>query len=180
VSRRKRLTIWTVLLILVLIGCVGYSYDRFAAAKARAVETARDTQACRRLRQRIERLRQRPQMAEAKALDRPKLTSRIQQTAREAGIGPGKRGNLVRIDPSARGRRLGETVYTEKPVHVTLERVTLDQLMQMLGPLTKRRGMRCQHINLTPPSASKRGRRWNAELTLNYLVYAPSSDQPGG
>ena len=174
--RPSRRTMLTLALIGALLATAGYSYDRMSAARARAAEAASDTAACRRLQRRIEALRQRPKLAESRALKHPQIAERVEAAAREARIGPGQTANLVRVDPAKRAVRLGNSVYTEKPVHVSLDRIKLEQLFAFMRPLVSgAKGLSGRRIALTAPRGSERGRRWNAELTLTYLIYAPQS-----
>jgi hypothetical protein len=167
--------------MLAALGVVAFwSYGRMAGARARAADAASDTQACEVLQAQIEGLRQRPKLAEEKATEQPKIVGRIQQSADEALIGPGYTASLVRIDPSARPIRLGESAYTEKRVTVSLDQLKLGQLVDFLYPLiADRRGLRTKRIALTAPRTDELGDRWNVELTLGYLIYSPRTPAPG-
>jgi cell division protein FtsB len=172
--RFDRLTVLTLLLVAALIGTAAWRYQHLAAARERARASAADTRAAQRLKQEIASLRRQPKLAKTRAIQQPAIASQVENAANQAGIGEGP-SQLVRIDPAQRPRRLEGSIYQAKPVHIALSKVTMEQLVGMLRPLLEAdRGLACKRIHLTAPADQPRGKRWNSDLTLTYLIYRPA------
>jgi hypothetical protein len=125
---------------------------------------------CRRLVDRIRELERRSRRAEDRERVPDRTTGRIEAAATNAGI---PRGRLVRIAPEP-ARRVGETVYKEKPTRVVLRKATLKQIVTMVHRLTRGEGgLRAKSLRLTAPSRNATQNLWDAEVVLVYLIYEP-------
>ena len=170
----RRTTVLFTLLAALLAGLAVWNC-RFMTEKRRARSVAlADLQRCRQIVWKIAALRRRPSMA----CDEERLSAETigltEQAAKSAGIRTDK---LTRITP-APPRRLGDTVYKEKPTQVLLKNVTLEQLVGMLYSLAGgEKGLHPKSLRLTAPRADDCGETWNAELVLTYLIYDPPSSK---
>ncbi len=171
---RRRSVIFFVVLAALLVGLVVWSHRFMAAQRSAAFAAREDARRCRQIATKIETLRRRPAMAADQERLSAETTGLTEQAARAAGITADK---LARITP-APPRRLGETVYKEKPTQVLLKNVTLKQLVGMIHSLAGgQRGLHLKSIRLTAPRADDCGETWNAELVLTYLIYDPPSSR---
>jgi hypothetical protein len=79
----------------------------------------------------------------------------------------------VRITPQP-PRRVEETVYKEKPTHVMLKDVSLQQVGQMVAALLNSdAGLAAKSIRLGAPRSDDTSALWSAELVVTYLIYDP-------
>lgn len=158
-------------IVLVLLTGVGVSWgwreltgqrDRLARARGDLAESKAAAD-------RIEIFRLRPSLAEENERALDTINSLVETSARQAGVSP---GSLKRIAPEP-PVRLAETVYKEKPTVVLVKSVTLEELTKFLYRLIGDGELHARSLRLTSPSAEDTGERWNAEVTLTYLIYDP-------
>jgi len=176
-NARRR--ILAVCLAAALIAAALQAYGFMADRREAAIKARADMERCGRIAAIIEALRARPAVAcEAERLA-AETTGLTERAARSAGIAP---GSLVRITP-APPRRVGESVYKEKPTQVLLKNVTLRQLVTMVHALGEAdAGLQANSIRLTSPGRDDdglpltrgvKGGLWTAEVVLTYLIYDP-------
>lgn len=163
-------------LLLVLVLAVVTCYRHLARQRDLAERSRDDLVTCRRLAGQIRRARNRPRVA-AEAATRPSATTaQIEAAATTAGL-PSDR--LVRIFPEP-ARRLGDTVYKEKPTQVILRNVTLEQLVALAhGLIDGDQPLHSKSIRISAPSAQDTFDNWHAELVFTYLIYEPPVTAPG-
>ena len=166
----RRMVVLRVVLACLLGVTALWSYRHMARQKRLARAAAADLAECSRIAVAIGRTRRRPAMASDHERLAAETTTLIERSARSAGIA-GHR--LVRIAPQA-PRRLGETVYREKPTRVLLKNIALRQLVVLIHSLMSAdRGLNVRAIRVTAPRADDTGDRWNAEFVATYLIYDP-------
>lgn len=103
----------------------------------------------------------------------PALNRRLTSAALTAGIS----GELASIEPG-QPLRLRETDYTETPVYLRLNAVTLRQVGNFLTDLSSHdAAVRAKTIELTPPQAPPQtpsaSERWTTDIGLAYQTYSP-------
>lgn len=153
-----------------LVGAAAWSYGFMADRREAAASAESSLDRSRSVAARIEQLRRRPNLATDQQRLTAETTGIIELAARSAGIRTDK---LVRITPEP-ARRVGDTVYKEKPTQVLLRNVTLQQLTGMTYKLSDRlKPLHPQSIRLSAPRAEDSGGLWTAELVLTYLIYDP-------
>jgi len=168
--KRELWLIGTMLALLLLT--VLWSYGQMSASKEAVLSAAQDTAQCRHLADRIGQLQHKPSLAGSSELAMTELARLIEQAAAGSEI-PG--GSLVRITPEA-ARRIGDSVYKEKPTQVLLRNVTLGQIVRFLHSLTGNdSGLEARQIRLSAPRDQQTGDQWVLEATLGYLIYAPAT-----
>jgi hypothetical protein len=111
--------------------------------------------------------------------DPQEVSRRLNTAAAVAGI-PDK---LKDVDPKNPPVRLGNTDYSEQPVILRFEGITLQQLTRYLHELaTSDPGSRAKSVELSPPEtapASGSGELWTADVSIAYLTYAPKETRSG-
>jgi hypothetical protein len=125
----------------------------------------------------IGRMRRAPGQSVASALDAPEVSRRIREAAKTAGLG--EPASIEAAPPA----RLGATDYTETPVYLGLEPLTLKQLVTFLHHLSRLDpGVRVRQIELSPPEAANGAGPaaddggedlWTAGVAVGYLTYSP-------
>jgi hypothetical protein len=125
----------------------------------------------------IRRMRMAPGQSVATALDAPEVSKRIRQAATAAGL---DEPSSIEASPPA---RLGTTDYTETPVYLGLEPLTLKQLVTFLHHLCQLDpAARVRQIELsTPepgtgaaaPATNQEEDVWTAGVAVGYLTYSP-------
>lgn len=78
-----------------------------------------------------------------------------------------------------RARRVADTPYMRKPVVVYTEGLTMDQLVALLHHLTYDSPLIVSELDLKTPRGGNPGNRWDANITLSYLIYEPATNRPG-
>jgi len=114
--------------------------------------------------------------------DPQELSRRLNTAAAVAGI-PDK---LKDVDPNNAPVRLGNSDYSERPVILRFEGVTLEQLTRFLHELAANDpGSRAKSVELSPPegstpaAAGAGGELWTADVAIAYLNYAPKETTSG-
>jgi hypothetical protein len=102
--------------------------------------------------------------------DPQEVSRRLNTAAAVAGI-PDK---LKDVDPKNPPVRLGNTDYSEQPVILRFEGVTLQQLTRYLHELAASDpGSRAKSVELSPPempAATGAGELWTADVSIAYLT----------
>jgi hypothetical protein len=190
-ARQTRLGLATIAAGLVL--ALMWGYTRLSESRGAALEAAADLARCRQLAGRIEALRRRPAVADAREREANDLARRIERAAEEAEFPD---GSIERIEPEP-ARRVGESPYKEKPTHVRLRKVTLRELFTFLHALSSdgtddvevsddggspaapppapSPGLRVRSIHLSAPPGEQAPDGWTVEATLAHLVYDPKA-----
>ena len=206
-SVAKQTFLWAAAAIVLPVTAL-WSMDHYRDAKAAAIASAKDLQRCRELADSIGALTQQQPIAATDQLPISAVTTRLEKAARAAGFAnaaggsgaegltgvelpktPGAglaeagaaaqaTGAILRIGPQP-PRRLADSVYLEKPTQVSVRQLTLQQLITFLHDLSD------DSSNLWVPSLRIRSSqvatvagRWDAEMTVSYLIYSPI--QPAG
>jgi hypothetical protein len=124
----------------------------------------------------IVQVRLAPGQSVAESLDSPEISRRIREATRAAGL-----DDPSSIEPSPPAR-VAMTDYTETPVYLALEPLTLKQLVTFLHHLCRiDPGARIKQIELNPPDAAGGGAvaqdgpedLWTAGVAVGYLTYSP-------
>jgi len=167
----NRKTLLIALLIVSLALAAAWSRQHMLHRR-HAADLARDTLAdCRRIAASIASIRDRPAVAADGEAMGGEIQAAIENVAADAGISKDK---LIRISPMP-AQRLADSAYMEKPTHVRLDDVTLEQMVTLLHRLAaKQQGLVAKSIQLRSPQADDTGDLWVAEIELTYLIYEPT------
>jgi len=171
-NRRKA----TLLLIAgVLAGIVlSWCYGDMARARGAAKRAAADLVECGRMAAAIENRSRQPAKASEHEQLAAETTGLIETAAKDADI---ELHSLIRISPEP-PRRLGDTVYKEKPTQVFLKDITLKQLVGLVhNLLTSKNNLEVKALRLAAPRPDDTADNWTAELVLTYLIYDPPGKQ---
>jgi len=167
-NRRKA----TLLLIAagLLAAVLGWCYGAMARARTTAQHAAADLVECRRMAAAIENRSRQPAKASEHEQLATETTGLIEAATRDADIEP---RSLIRISPEP-PRRLGDTVYKEKPTQVFLKDITLKQLVGLVhNLLASKNNLEVKALRLAAPRPDDTTDNWTAELVLTYLIYDP-------
>jgi predicted Zn-dependent peptidase len=164
-------------LLALLVLAAAWSYGMLARSRAAATGARADLEECRRLAAEIEGAAKRPALAAEHERVVTEVTGLVEEAAKFAQIPPEK---IERITPEA-ARRVGDSVYTEKPTQVVLQDVTLKQVVELLHRLAASgRGLTPKSLRIVAPRGEDAGDLWTAELVVTYLIYDPPDTQRGG
>lgn len=171
--KEKRYFFYAVLGVCTLVLLVLLAYRRLITAHAAAIQAGNDLAQCQSLATYIEGLKQLPAKVGLRDMVRSELDHQLEAAAKEAGF---TTTNIVSITPSS-PRRVGNSVYQEKPTDVVLRELTLQQLLAFLYNVnSKNVGLCVQNIRLTAPRNQNATGHWTAQVTLSYLIYSPKTD----
>lgn len=166
-------TLILALLTLLTAGGAALSYARMDRAKDDALASERDLNAVRRDLADIAAAAGNGAATTASKLDTSEADRRVRQAAAVAGLSEKLQARLTdTLDP----RRLGNSEYSEKPVILRFEGVTLQQVLTFLHTLsTNDPGCRSVGIELSPSEGTTSGtaETWTADLTVAYLLFTP-------
>jgi hypothetical protein len=168
-ARRQAILAATMLLLLGLVAWWNVEWMLQQRQSARA--GAQDLAECRRLAQEIKALRLKPAVAASQALGIQELGQRIQQAFEQAQLPP---ASLEGVYPQSL-RRVGDSPYLHKPTALALRNASLAQFATFLHALTDNSGMSVRDLRLREPRSDATGKVWDAEATLVYLIYSPTS-----
>lgn len=172
----RRHLLYAAMLLAVLLGGLLLSHQRLAKAHRAALAAAEDFGQCQRLVHRLEVLSRKPALAGDAEPQLVELTRRIEQAAEAALLAP---NTLQRITPEA-PRRLGDSVYKEKPTQLLLRQVSLRQLTTFLhGLAAQDAGLEVRSVRLSASREQETADVWSAEVTVAYLIYAPPTTAVG-
>jgi hypothetical protein len=165
-----------VALIVSLVALNLWAWSVLADRRQAAGAAQHDAGICQDLAERIKRLKDKPMVAGSHEIELTELSKRIEQAAVDCQI---PASELVRISPEA-ARRVGDSLYLEKPTTVLLEGVGLHELARFLYDMSNgSAAMDVQNLRLNAPREQETGDRWTAEVTLSYLIYAPKPETNG-
>ncbi|MFN3166625.1 MAG: hypothetical protein ACE37H_06130 [Phycisphaeraceae bacterium] len=169
---QKRQAALAGLMLVLLALAAGWSTLRMIDRRDAAQAGARELAESKRIARQIEALRERDAVASDdpdSARQEENLAQQIDQAAQAVGlVGDWRRG--IDHKPS---RRVGDTPYTRKPAVLLTRGLTLDQLGALAHELTYDSPLTVSELRLTTPSGETRGNRWDADVTLTYLIYDP-------
>lgn len=158
----------TLLLLLVILA--GWSYYHMESSKRAALRTARELADCVQRAGEIKSLDKGPKRAQSSELAHTDLTRRIEAAAGASQI---DLHSLSRIDAMP-PRRLAKLPYEERSTRVTLNNVTMQQLVNFLYRLSNNtQDLRVKDLKLHAPRGEEVGDQWQADATLSYLIYTP-------
>jgi len=165
----------TAILLGLLVTGAGASYFHSRASRLRAADAIRNVQPCRELATRIKQLQAGPQRADLQSRSETELSRKIESAAEAVGL---PRNYIVRIDPGE-PRRVAESDYKDQSTEVEIRTVTLKQLVAFVDSITSDTGIQVNFVWLTSPapqtSAVHSAEKWNVQLTLTNLIFAPKS-----
>ncbi len=170
----RRLTIQLAVLAALLALTALWTYGGMARSRSRAIAAAAETADCARMADSIRRAAVRPvKVAEFERLA-TETTGIIERSARAANI---RADRLVRITP-AQPRRLGESVYKEKPTVVLLKGISMKQVVLLMHALIASDfGLNVKSLRLSAPQPDDARDLWTAEMVVTYLIYAPPRER---
>jgi len=158
-----------------IILAIAWSAGVLSSRRAEAVLTSQQADACERVAEQIQALRQQPAIVGSQAKDMSELVTSIEQSASKAKI-PAE--SLVRVWPQPT-RRLAASDFVEMPTQVDLRNVTLRQIIEFLYELSQSEStLTAQRLRLSASPHSQTDSQWAAETTLVYLVYEPPAAKP--
>lgn len=154
-----------------------WSYLQLKQNRGASAAAAASLQECRELAGQIHDLRAQPLRAGLWAHSRTELAERIEESANNAQV---PFAHVMRIDPLG-ARRIDNTAYLQQATSVQLESITLKQLVTLVSSLTESDGgLQVPAIRLlvskNAPRASTGAEIWDAEVTLTYLIFSPTSE----
>ena len=176
-SRERRTFTLAMLMLAGLAGAAAWASSRFSESRENAQAAAEDLNACRHLASALETLRRRPNFAGAEEMQLAVLAQQIEAAGRNASL---PSGSITRIWPEP-ARRVGETVYKEKPTQIAVKNVSMRQLVTFLYNLSAgSNGLSVNSLRLTAPRGQDNQDVWSVEATVNYLIYSPPGTEAGG
>jgi hypothetical protein len=99
------------------------------------------------------------------------LAAQVEAARDQAALVP-----RVDIQPGA-SRRTGNSPYLVQPTALSLSGARLPQLLTFLYHLTHDSDLTVRDLRLRSPQRGD-DQRWNADLTVTYLIYSPASNRP--
>ena len=168
---RRRTVLLVMLVATAAIACAAAGLW-MSEKRESALVAATDLAAARRDMSYIAQARLAPGQNVAQSLDSSQISRRIREATRAAGL-----DDPSSLEPSPPAR-VGTSDYTETPVYLALEPLTLRQLVTFLHHLCRiDPGARIKQIELSPPEsiAAQEGPEdlWTAGVAVGYLTYSP-------
>jgi hypothetical protein len=172
----KRQTLWLALLLACVAAWLPLTYFRMAKYRDDAQTAAADLARVKLALADIHEYRASPNRASPVSMETPQLTGKLRDAAAAAGLpdAPGSEAG----DP----RRLATTDFTELPVYLRFEPLTLRQLVTFLHTLAQLDpASRARSIELSvpppPPQQQPSGapgeERWSADVEVDWLTHSP-------
>ncbi|MBX2851684.1 MAG: hypothetical protein KTR15_08070 [Phycisphaeraceae bacterium] len=173
----KRMKAWLLpTLIGLLVAGVLFSALQYRNAKDRAARAEQQHREVLELAQQIQSLSQQASIAVTHTGEAQSLSGLVEAAATECGINTEQ---IISINAQD-ARRMGQSPYYRLPTRITLEHVTLPQLVELLDKLRKADLLRIEDCRLFAPHGDVVGSTWNAEFTIAYLIYEPTQDLHNG
>jgi hypothetical protein len=164
-NRRRTILLTVVGTLLALGAALSYQYmvGQESAAQTAAANLAEGL----RLMGQIEALSHQPMLAADRERQERETVGLVEDAAKSVGIKPKRFAHQG-------ARRLGDTVYKEKPMQVLLQGITLRQLVDLeLAVSQADAGLNLESIRLSIPREGDANDLWTAEVVLSYLIYDP-------
>lgn len=178
-NRTHSRVLLSALLVAILFGVAGWSFDRLLDTRERAEAAAQETRRCIRLAEAIEQTRRATTLGEGEALQTRQLQQIIQTAADRAQIDPDHAIHSIR---PRLGQRVADSPYIEHSAELKLRLVSRKQVVTFMHALVQDNpGLQVRNLRLVAATDSgTRDDRWNADpLTLTYLVYQTPSQESG-
>ena len=171
---KRQAVLVAVMLAMMIVG-VAWSTLRMLDHRRAAADAAEDTASCVGLADQITQLR--GQGAIATASDQAdeqqqELAGAVNRAAQQANLDTQWQQGM-RIEHK-RAVRIDDTPYMRKPALLIMKGLTLEQLTALLHHLTYDSAYTAEQIQLDAPSGEDTGNRWDADVTLTYLIYSPT------
>jgi hypothetical protein len=167
----RRQTTWLTLLLACVAAWVPLTYLRLAKCRDDAEVAARNLGEVKLALTEIQVWRASPGRAAPASMESPQLTQQLRDAAAAAGL-PDAPGS-----EAGDSRRLANSDYTELPVYLRFEPLTLRQLTVFLHTLTQiDPASRSRSIELSAPEAvvgPSGEERWRADVEVDWLSYSP-------
>jgi hypothetical protein len=170
----QRTKLLLVLLVVAGIAAI-WAWSSMSSARDRAVAAQRDLSLCRQEIADLDRWQGAPTSASLTP-DDPELNRRLRGAATVAQM----TDQLVSIEPGP-AIRIRESDFTQTPIYLRLNAVTLGQLVTFLHQLsTSDASLHTSAIEMSipqtaPGNVDDSSEAWTADVTLAYLTYAPKS-----
>jgi hypothetical protein len=162
-------------LLMAFGGLAAWSCLRLQAGYQRAQSARENLSVCEQLAGRIERLRTLPSQASLDARSDAELTGLMDTAANQLRLPP---RSIQNIDPQPI-RRLEKSPYKVQATQVTLQNVTLLQLVSILMNVTRGDSeLKVTELRLNAPHGADPNdnvETWDAEATLTQLIFSPTS-----
>ncbi len=167
-NRRMKMLLAATAALLLLV--MMFSMRSVTRMKQAALGAEQDFNECQELAAKLQAIGSKPRLAAQHEQVVDELTGALEKAARSAGVMP---DSIATISPQP-ARRLGDTVYKEKPTQVLLRKITLKQLSEMAySLLSGNTGLHVRSIRLSAPRHDDTGGLWTAELVVTYMLYDP-------
>ena len=177
---KRRTVLFAVMMALMLV-CVAWSVGRMRGQQQDAAQAAQDAARCLELAEHITELRSQRTVAAAsdQADERQQeLAGAVNRAAEQASLDAQWQQGM-RIE-HRRAVRIDDTPYMRKPALLIMKGLTLEQLTTLLHHLTYDSAYTAEQIQIDAPSGEAGGNRWDADVTLSYLIYSPTPNQGQG
>ncbi len=166
-----------VLIGVILCACMIIAWMSMHESKQDAMREGKALAECQRLASLIKAARQQPTRAQAREMKTPQFASLIESIAQQVGI---SRDQLLRISHQP-ARRLQGTVYEQVSTHIALDGVSLPRVLNFLRGLSgKNTSLSIASVSLDAPREQTTTERWQTEVTVTHLIYAPPTNASSG
>lgn len=168
---RTILLISVMLILLVLIAA--WSTMRMLDQRDKALASTTDLAVYQQLAADIERLRDNDEVKQLGG-DTSAREQLIADRVTKAGQKLGLQGDWWEDTIHRNPRRVGNTAYLRKPTVLYTSGLSLMQITALLHELTYDSPLTAQELTLRTPPGDNPGDRWDANITLTYLLYEPA------
>jgi hypothetical protein len=157
----------------VLAGVSSLELRKHGEWLARAEGELRD---CQQLVQEIARLRVRPRVASLEVEPSSRIAERVEAALTRSGV---RASSLVRVEPLA-PVRIGSSSYQLRQTSVSLEDVTLEQVVRFADALSEPdEGLSVPDLVMTAASTpASGGDRWSVQVGLTQMIFSPTIRAP--
>jgi hypothetical protein len=168
---KRQMVLMGLMLAMLAVAAV-WAVDAMASSRRAAEADAADLAVCRDLAAELAALRKQPAVASSEAIDVQQLGDRIQAASQQAGLA----SQLEGVFPQS-PRRMGDSPYVQKPTSLSLRGVTLGQLATFVFQLTSDGALNVRDLRLRSRTGDPDDSLWDAEATLTYLIYQPTTSR---
>lgn len=172
-DQRRQSVLIGVMLAMMLVAA-GWSTVRMFGYWRDAAYAAEDLQRCEQLADQIKQYQNQDAFASTgddAALQEQKLAQRVNEAAQKANL----TGSWQQGIEHRREVRIDDSPYLRKPAVLITRGLTLSQLALLLHHLTQDSPYTAEQLQLRTPPGEEAGNRWDADVTLTYLIYAPQT-----